>query len=381
MVWCRVALLDGSTFELKGIDKNSNGHLVFDEVTKYINLIETDYFGLTFRDETNRNFWLNNTKKISKQVKGGAWLFEFHVKFYPPDPITLKENITRYQLSLQVRKDLYNGRLLCSFATYALLGSYTVQAELGDWDQKKFGDSVEYIHDFNFAPGQNIDLLKKIVELHKTHRGQTPAVADANFLKNAKTVNMYGEDMHDVKDAEDKKLSLGICANGVSVYQDRVRISRFVWSKILKIEFVRDLLKIKIINREQHEITIGFRCHTYKLAKSLWKSCVEHHAFFRLETAFPKSSSTFSSRFLYSGRTAVEARKAAEMIKREEPHIVRTAERRSFGNKHKDAILEGDRNTEEIYSKVQKRPTCENASDKLDHQGAEVITTYKACVG
>ncbi|XP_053395099.1 band 4.1-like protein 1 isoform X9 [Mercenaria mercenaria] len=398
MVVCRVALLDGTTFEPKGIDKNSTGQLVFDKVTKHLDVIETDYFGLTFRDKTGKKFWLDNTKKISKQVKGGTWVFEFQVKFYPPDPMALKEDVTRYQLSLQVRVDLFNGRLPCSFATYALLGSYTVQAELGDWDQKEFGDSVQYLHDFDFAPGQNAELLEKIAELHKNHRGQTPTVAEAYFLENAKKLAMYGVDMHDVKDSENTRLSLGICATGIMVYKGRLRISRFVWPKILKLSYKRDSFYIKIRpgEFEPHERTISFRCDTHKLAKRLWKTCVEHHAFFRLKTADPPSSDTlfprFNTRFRYSGRTAVQAKKAAEMTDREEPHIARTAERRSLHDKHKhlddsamkkmpydendlhgnkhgdpDATLERDRNAEDLYSKVQKRPNGEDASDRLDH--------------
>ena len=29
-------------------------------------------------------------------VSGGTWVFEFQVKFYPPDPQSLKEDITRW---------------------------------------------------------------------------------------------------------------------------------------------------------------------------------------------------------------------------------------------------------------------------------------------
>ncbi|XP_060604244.1 band 4.1-like protein 3 [Ruditapes philippinarum] len=399
MVVCRVALLDGTTFEPKGIDKNSLGQLVFDKVTKHLDVIETDYFGLTYRDKSGKKFWLDNTKKISKQVKGGTWVFEFQVKFYPPDPMALKEDVTRYQLSLQVRVDLFNGRLPCSFATYALLGSYTVQAELGDWEQKEYGDGVQYLHDFDFAPGQNQELLEKITELHKYHRGQTPTVAEAHFLENAKKLAMYGVDMHEVKDSENKKLALGICATGILVYDNRLRISRFVWPKILKLSYKRDTFYIKIRpgEFEPHERTISFRCDSHKLAKRLWKTCVEHHAFFRLKTADAPSNDTlfprFNTRFRYSGRTAVQARKAAEMTDREEPHIARTAERRSMHDKHKghddsemkmkpydvndlhdskfgdpNATLERDQNADDpMYSQVQKRPNGEDASDRLDH--------------
>ncbi|XP_052774510.1 band 4.1-like protein 3 isoform X8 [Mya arenaria] len=370
MVVCRVALLDGTTFEPKGIDKNSEGQQVFDMVAKHLDVIETDYFGLTFRDKTGKKYWLDNTKKISKQLKGGTWVFEFQVKFYPPDPMSLKEDITRYQLCLQVRVDIFNGRLPCSFATYALLGSYTVQAELGDWDQKDYGRSTDYLNDFDFAPNQNQELLDKIQELHIDHKGQTPTVAEAHFLENAKKLALYGVDMHDVKDSTNKRLSLGICATGVLVYRDRLRIDRFVWPKILKLSYKRNTFYIKLRPSEfdPHEKTVSFLCDNHKLAKRLWKTCVEHHAFFRLKTSEAPNADTmfprFNTRFRYSGRTALQARKAAEMQDRDEPHIARTAERRSTGGK-KDP--EGDQ--------LQKRP--EDSGDMYDKKHGDPDATLE----
>src|SRR4029434_2071676 len=43
-------------------------------------------------------------------------------------------SLYRYYLCLQLRDDILSGRLPCSFVTHALLGSYAVQAELGDYD-------------------------------------------------------------------------------------------------------------------------------------------------------------------------------------------------------------------------------------------------------
>lgn len=49
---------------------------------------------------------------------------------------------------------------------------------------------------------------------------------------------------------------------------------------------------------------------SHKKAKALWKSCVEHHSFFRLErpTRTPRFLPlSLGSRFYYSGRTEVQA--------------------------------------------------------------------------
>ena len=60
-------------------------------------------------------------------------------------------------------------RLPCSFVTHALLGSYLVQSELGDYDVDEH-DSTSYLKDFQFAPNQQPNLVEKVMELHKTHK-------------------------------------------------------------------------------------------------------------------------------------------------------------------------------------------------------------------
>lgn len=57
-------------------------------------------------------------------------LFSFRVKFYPPDPFRLKEEITRYQVYLQLKRDLLHGRLYCTPGEAALLGAYIVQGKI-----------------------------------------------------------------------------------------------------------------------------------------------------------------------------------------------------------------------------------------------------------
>lgn len=74
----------------------------------------------------------------------------------------------RYYLCLQLRQDIVAGRLPCSFATLALLGSYTIQSELGDYDPELHG--VDYVSDFKLAPNQTKELEEKVMELHKSYR-------------------------------------------------------------------------------------------------------------------------------------------------------------------------------------------------------------------
>ncbi|CAK9293813.1 unnamed protein product [Gordionus sp. m RMFG-2023] len=380
-----IFVLDGTMFEPL-IAKHANGKDLFDMVCDHLNLLEKDYFGLSYRDVAEIKYWLNPDKKIRKQVKPGPWVFAFEIKFYPIEPSQLQEDITRYYLCLQVRNDVLTGKLPCSFVTYALLGSYLVQSELGDYDPDEHKEG--YLSEFQFAPPphQTQELEDKVAQLHRTHKGQTPAEAELNYLENAKKLAMYGVDLHEAKDSEGVDILLGVCATGLLVFKDRLRINRFAWPKILKISYKRNHFYIKIRPGEYEDVenVLGFKLKDHNLAKRLWKTCVEHHTFFRLLAPFNidrtigngvggmsgRNSKYFSSlrgsstiyrdksrpgsglghhvtedqqnklysannqnyfwpklgsKFRYSGRTQYQSRKASGRIDRPSPHFERSS--------------------------------------------------------
>nr|XP_020655369.1 protein 4.1 isoform X8 [Pogona vitticeps] len=328
---CKITLLDDTIFECS-VDKHAKGQDLLKKVCDHLNLLEEDYFGLAIWDTPNSKTWLDAAKEIKKQVHGGSWNFTFNVKFYPPDPAQLTEDITRYYLCLQLRKDIISGRLPCSFATLALLGSYTIQSELGDYDPDLH--SADYVTEFKLAPNQTKELEDKVMELHKTYRSMTPAQADLEFLENAKKLSMYGVDLHQAKDLEGVDITLGVCSSGLLVYKDKLRINRFPWPKVLKISYKRSsfFIKIRPGEQEQYESTIGFKLSSYRAAKKLWKVCVEHHTFFRLTSteAIPKSRFlVLGSKFRYSGRTQAQTRQASALIDRPAPQFERTASKRA----------------------------------------------------
>ncbi|XP_029965558.1 band 4.1-like protein 2 isoform X8 [Salarias fasciatus] len=331
LVVCHVTLLDGTDFTCE-VEKRAKGQYLFFKVCEHLNLLEKDYFGLMYKDAHEQKCWLDPTKEIKRQIRSNNWQFAFNVKFYPPDPSLLTEDITRYLLCLQLREDVASGRLPCSFVTHALLGSYTLQAELGDYEPEQ-PRPLDYISQLNFAPNQNKEMEEKILELHKSHRGMTPAQADTQFLENAKKLSMYGVDLHHAKDSEGVDIMLGVCANGLLVYKDRLRINRFAWPKILKISYKRNNFYIKIRpgETEQFESTVGFKLQNHRSAKKLWKVCVENHSFFRLNAPEQPTKARFltlGSKFRYSGRTQAQTRLASSLIDRPAPSFERTSSKR-----------------------------------------------------
>ncbi|XP_039636993.1 band 4.1-like protein 2 isoform X4 [Perca fluviatilis] len=363
---CHVALLDGTDFNCE-VEKRAKGQYLFFKVCEHLNLMEKDYFGLSYTDSHEQKCWLDPTKEIKRQIRSNNWQFVFNVKFYPPDPSLLTEDITRYLLCLQLREDVASGRLPCSFVTHALLGSYTLQAEVGDYepDQPRPLDNVSQL---TFAPNQSKEMEEKILELHKSHRGMTPAQADAQFLENAKKLSMYGVDLHHAKDSEGVDIMLGVCANGLLVYKDRLRINRFAWPKILKISYKRNNFYIKIRpgETEQFESTVGFKLQNHRSAKRLWKVCVENHSFFRLNAPEPPAKARFltlGSKFRYSGRTQAQTRVASSLIDRPAPNFERTSSKRISRSLDGAPVI----NITEASSENGREPHLELHSDSKDH--------------
>ncbi|MGH0180560.1 UNVERIFIED_CONTAM: hypothetical protein FKN15_016719 [Acipenser sinensis] len=289
----KVSLLDEEVYECE-LDKHAKGQELFTKVCDHLNLLEKDYYGLAIWESSTVKTWLDLTKEIRKQVQEVPCSLTFNVKFYPPDPTQLTEDITRYYLCLQLRKDIVSGRLPCSFVTLALLGSYTVQSELGEYDPDLHG--TDYLSQVRLAPNQTKELEEK--------------------------------------DLEGVEIMLGVCSSGLHVYKDKLRINRFSWPKVLKISYKRSsfFIKIRPSEQEQYESTIGFKLPNYRASKKLWKVCVEHHTFFRLtstEATTPRRFLALGSKFRYSGRTQAQTRQASSMIDRPAPLFQRTASKRA----------------------------------------------------
>ncbi|XP_069372316.1 protein 4.1 isoform X10 [Paralichthys olivaceus] len=328
----KITLLDDTLYECE-LDKHATGHELFMRVCDHLNLLEKDYYGLVIWETSTMKTWMDMTKEIRRQVQGANYNFTFNVKFYPPDPAQLSEDITRYYLCLQLRKDILQGRLPCSFVTLALLGSYALQSELGEYDPEVHGS--EYGKEMKMAQGQTKELEDKMMELHHTYRSMSPAQADLMFLENAKKLSMYGVDLHQAKDLDGVDIMLGVCSSGLMVYKDKLRINRFPWPKVLKVSYKRSsfFIKIRPSEVEQYESAIGFKLPNYKAAKKLWKVCVEHHTFFRLTSTemvtTPRKFLALGSKFRYSGRTQAQTRQASSLIDRPAPLFQRSSSKRN----------------------------------------------------
>ncbi|XP_059487546.1 FERM domain-containing protein 5 isoform X2 [Neocloeon triangulifer] len=332
---CTIRLLDDSEVIECEFQSHHKGKYLLEFVCRQLNLIEKDYFALRYVDANKQRHWLDPAKTVLKQIKElDPILFSFRVKFYPPDPFKLKEEITRYQLYLQLRRDLLHGRLYCSAPEAALLGAYVIQGDLGDYDPEEHEGN--YVAEHKLLLKQTIKIEEDIMELHQTQmRGQSPETTETNFLRKAYQLDTYGIDPHPVKDHRSNPLYLGINHSGIITLQGSRKTNHFKWNEVQKINYEGKMFIIHLVfnedprNKKKH--TVGFKCPSSSACRHVWRCAVEQMLFFTLQSsseapAVVSGGGLFSwgTKLRYSGRTEKEIQEDIGPLRREEPAIKRT---------------------------------------------------------
>ncbi|CAL8246850.1 unnamed protein product [Lota lota] len=325
---CTVRLLDDSEYTCT-IQRDAKGQYLFDLICHHLNLLEKDYFGIRYVDPDKQRHWLEFSKSIAKQMKSQPpFTMCLRVKFYPPDPAALKEEITRYLVFLQIKRDLYHGRLLCKTSDAALLAAYILQAEIGDYDPGKHPEG--YSSKFQFFPKHSERLERRISDIHKTELiGQSPDTSELNFLQKAQMLETYGIDPHPCKDVSGNPAFLAFTPFGFTVLQGNRRIHFLNWEEVTKLKFEAKTFHVYANQKEDKKIILTYFAPTPEACKHLWKCGVENQAFYKLEKSSQvrtvSSSNLFfkGSRFRYSGRVAKEVMEQSAKIKRDPPEIHR----------------------------------------------------------
>ncbi|XP_053129924.1 FERM domain-containing protein 7 isoform X2 [Hemicordylus capensis] len=304
MLHLKVQFLDDSQ-KIFLVDQKSSGKTLFNLSCSHLNLAEKEYFGLEFWSSAGHTAWLELLKPITKQIKNPKEiLFKFMVKFFPVDPGHLKEELTRYLFTLQIKKDLAGGRLPCSDNSSALMVSHLLQS-LGDFHEEM---DRKHLETHKYLPNQEY-LENKIMHYHKKHAGKTPADSDVHLLDIARKLEMYGIRPHPASDGEGTQINLAVTHMGVLVLRGNTKINTFNWAKIRKLSFKRKhfLIKLHANVSALCKDTLEFTMASRDTCKAFWKTCVEYHAFFRLSEEPKSKPKAFlcskGSSFRYSGRT------------------------------------------------------------------------------
>ncbi|KAF0987315.1 hypothetical protein HZS_7829 [Henneguya salminicola] len=241
---CLVKLLDGDEFSIKLNVDSTYGVVLFDKACAYIKVTEKDYFSLRYVHPKDKLYtWLNFRKTLKKQLKEGPYIFYFFVKFFPPDPCTLQEDLTRYLFVLAIRDLIFIGRLSCSIHFQLLLSSYIVHAEFGDWNEGL--ERKKYLNGLKFVPTQPSDFETQLIDYHKKQTGLTAEEVEVQYLKLSKDLALYGVELHD--DNYGKDYIIGVSYRGLNLFENNDEQFKIFWPELISASFFKKTITIKII--------------------------------------------------------------------------------------------------------------------------------------
>ncbi|KAG6440512.1 hypothetical protein O3G_MSEX001324 [Manduca sexta] len=301
---CRVVLLDEREL-FHELQDNNTGQALLDVVFKHLDLLETAYFGLRYVDQDNQTHWLDAGKRLRRQLRGtDPHTFYFGVKFYAADPCKLLEEITRYQIFLQLKQDVLRGRLPVNFDLAAELAAYVLQSELGDYDPRRHAPG--YVSEFRLLAHQTPELEARAAEIHRTLIGISPAQAELSYLDKVKWLDMYGVDLHPVLGEDSVEYFLGLAPSGLLLLRGKHTVANYYWPRVSKLYYKGRYFMLRVADKNNDTSTYGFESPTRAACRHLWRCCSDHHTFFRLQQTSPASADMFSlgSRLRNSGRGA-----------------------------------------------------------------------------
>ncbi|KAK7116783.1 hypothetical protein V1264_002402 [Littorina saxatilis] len=350
--YCIIHFLDDSHHQIQ-IKANWKGNQLLEKVCELLSLHEKDYFGLRFIDSSGQTHWLDGSKSLSSQLKGCQTPHKlyFGVKFYAADPCKLREEITRYLFYLQVKQDVLQGRLPVTFDEATELSAYAVQSELGDYDRHQH--TVGYVSEFCFIPNQTEELERRVAAIHSRLIGLVPVKAEYRYLEKVKWLDMYGVDLHPVLGEGNVEYFLGLTPTGIVVYKNKNKVGNYFWPRINKVTFKGKFFIVKVKDKNNEEHVYAFELPRKTATKHLWKCCVEHHAFFRLnrtqeQLAREKRVLRSVSTNRRSGRSERQA--VSDGLSRHSANVVRLPSRRQPRRINSDSRLNADENYNSQYN-------------------------------
>ncbi|KAK6728104.1 hypothetical protein RB195_005636 [Necator americanus] len=303
-----VQLLNDADTVSNEFKRSQPAQSILDYICELKNIREKDYLGLRYQDHNKHRYWVDLSRPIShiaKQFKTDSLALRLRFRYYPAEPSHLREDVSRYQLFMQLQRDLLHGRLYCPQNQSAELAALILQTQLGDYNETVHcGD---YVSQYKLLLKQTPRLEEKIAEIHKSLRGKSTSAAELEFLEKASRLDTYGFDPYTVKDPKDPShaVYLGVSHKGILIYHANQKVHHIPWSYLSKVDYVGkevyiypmesyvppacngcidDAANHKTKDRKSR-LVLKYQCPSGTFAKHLWNHILSQQAFFNEQSA------------------------------------------------------------------------------------------------
>lgn len=282
-----VELLDTTTIECTlGVD--STGQECLNNVAQRLGLGQPEFFGLRYvcRHGSPSPRWVDLEKPLKRQLEKEAKSFALYLRvmYYVTDVRLVHDEMTRYHYYLQLKSDVLEGRIHCDSRQASLLASYSMQAELGNYDVERHGECFQQCAFFPKAaivadPAGQDGLLGLAIVHYKTMSGVTQAAAEEAYISVATQLEGYGHETFAAKDDANNEVVLGISVNGITTACLSSRATHFYrWKDIGNVINHKKTFRIECQSEAEEAKQLTFS--DSRTAKYVWRLCIAQHTFY-----------------------------------------------------------------------------------------------------
>lgn len=256
-VRCNVHLLHDSDIIGNEFPRTQSAQTILDYVCELKNIREKDFLGLRYQDHNKHRYWLDLTRSIGHVVKHfrtETMTLHLRFRYYPSDPARLRDPNLRYQLFVQLQRDLLHGRLYCPTSSAAELAALILQTQLGNYDEDKHIGN--YVSGYKLLLKQTPKLEERIAQNHKQMKGKSSEDAELEFLEKASQLDTYAFDPYTIKDPQDAgPVYLGASCKGILIYAGQSRTHNIDWNELVKVDYSGKEIRLTLSDNYRGQVT------------------------------------------------------------------------------------------------------------------------------
>ncbi|XP_063041584.1 E3 ubiquitin-protein ligase MYLIP-A-like [Engraulis encrasicolus] len=277
---CHVTRPDSVVMEVE-VDSKANGEDCLNKVCRTLGIIEVDYFGLQFTGSKGENLWLNLRNRICQQMDHlTPCRLRLRVKFFVEPHLLLQEQ-TRHLFFLHVKEDLHRGHLRMCSERAEELSALLAQAQFGNYNQ----NTAKYWYSELTGHEPCPDTVNSIIARHQALAGMSAASVEYQSLQLVASLEHYGVEWHWARDAEGRRLAIGVGPDGITICKDDFSLVNRVLYPLIQIATQSGKSVYLTVTKETSDsIVLLFKLISSRAASGLYRAITETHAFYRCDT-------------------------------------------------------------------------------------------------